>query len=260
MAINWNSPVIRMAAAQIKPYRNARESFREAVQMAKRRPAPPMSQGDALLQGVWAAPHDHAPALVYADWLDEQGQSEMAKAVRKETATGPRAPERPSPLGPLWGRVQDTHPNPVVRAAARTYTRNGFAERGRAVARVLLTSPNPQDHAHAWLLHPEDDGREKAVYNDPHSRLRLTPLQTRFHQEAHHLEEIMAIHPHRFFSGRVVGGRFHLFDHHQPDSIGQPTLVGSAAKAVELDALLAHARTRNREYERADWEARRNGD
>ena len=37
---------------------------------------------DALLRAVWDAPHDDAPRLVYADWLDEHGDPDRAQFVR----------------------------------------------------------------------------------------------------------------------------------------------------------------------------------
>lgn len=40
------------------------------------------SDHDCLLAAVLANPADDAPRLAYADWLDEDGQDRMAKAVR----------------------------------------------------------------------------------------------------------------------------------------------------------------------------------
>src|SRR5207248_1002882 len=42
----------------------------------------PMSDEKALLAAIWAEPHDDTPRLVYADWLDENGQSERAEFIR----------------------------------------------------------------------------------------------------------------------------------------------------------------------------------
>jgi uncharacterized protein (TIGR02996 family) len=41
-----------------------------------------MSNGDALLAAIIAAPDDDTPRLVYADWLDENGQPERAEFIR----------------------------------------------------------------------------------------------------------------------------------------------------------------------------------
>src|SRR5262245_23509431 len=41
-----------------------------------------MTDGDALYQAILDAPDDDAPRLVWADWLDEQGQPDRAEFVR----------------------------------------------------------------------------------------------------------------------------------------------------------------------------------
>ncbi len=41
-----------------------------------------MSDRAALLAAILAAPDDDAPRLVYADWLDEQGEGERAEFIR----------------------------------------------------------------------------------------------------------------------------------------------------------------------------------
>src|SRR5262245_14221810 len=41
-----------------------------------------MSDEKALLAAIWDQPHEDTPRLVYADWLDEQG--DPAKAARAE--------------------------------------------------------------------------------------------------------------------------------------------------------------------------------
>ncbi|VTU00191.1 Repeat-companion domain TIGR02996 OS=Singulisphaera acidiphila (strain ATCC BAA-1392 / DSM 18658 / VKM B-2454 / MOB10) GN=Sinac_4455 PE=4 SV=1 [Gemmataceae bacterium] len=41
-----------------------------------------MTDGDALLAAIIAAPDDDTPRLVYADWLDENGQPERAEFIR----------------------------------------------------------------------------------------------------------------------------------------------------------------------------------
>lgn len=41
-----------------------------------------MSDGDALIRSILAAPADDAPRLVYADWLDERGRAEDAEFIR----------------------------------------------------------------------------------------------------------------------------------------------------------------------------------
>src|SRR5215211_3608080 len=41
-----------------------------------------MSNRDALFQAILAAPDDDAPRLVYADWLDENGDPDRAEFIR----------------------------------------------------------------------------------------------------------------------------------------------------------------------------------
>ena len=41
-----------------------------------------MTDGEALIRSILAAPADDAPRLVYADWLDEQGRAEDAEFIR----------------------------------------------------------------------------------------------------------------------------------------------------------------------------------
>src|SRR5579885_46194 len=41
-----------------------------------------MTDADALLVAVLAAPDDDAPRLIYADWLDEHGEPARAEFIR----------------------------------------------------------------------------------------------------------------------------------------------------------------------------------
>src|SRR4051812_49564005 len=41
-----------------------------------------MGDDDAFLRAIADAPADDAPRLVYADWLDEHGQSDQAEYLR----------------------------------------------------------------------------------------------------------------------------------------------------------------------------------
>ena len=45
-----------------------------------------MTDGDALVAAIRAAPEDDAPRLVFADWLDEHGQGERAEFIRIQVA------------------------------------------------------------------------------------------------------------------------------------------------------------------------------
>jgi uncharacterized protein (TIGR02996 family) len=48
----------------------------------------------AFWNAIRAAPYDAAPKLVYADWLDERGQTERAAAIRDHVAGRSEAEER----------------------------------------------------------------------------------------------------------------------------------------------------------------------
>src|SRR5262245_41290558 len=57
--------------------------------MARKRPAPRAvavrpahPQGEALLNAVLDAPDDDAPRLIYADWLEENGDPDRAEFIR----------------------------------------------------------------------------------------------------------------------------------------------------------------------------------
>lgn len=58
-----------------------------------------MTDDDALLRAVLAAPDDDAPRLIYADWLDEHGQPDRARFIRTQIelarlpAGDPRRPQ-----------------------------------------------------------------------------------------------------------------------------------------------------------------------
>ena len=45
-----------------------------------------LSDEDALLRAVIAAPEDNAPRLVFADWLDEHGDPQRARLIRAQIA------------------------------------------------------------------------------------------------------------------------------------------------------------------------------
>jgi uncharacterized protein (TIGR02996 family) len=69
-----------------------------------------MSERDDFLRAILANPADDAPRLVYADWLDDQGESARAEFIRVQVAMA-RLPEPELKcIGPLvrvnhWERV-----------------------------------------------------------------------------------------------------------------------------------------------------------
>jgi len=57
------------------------------------------SDPDPLLAAVLAAPDDDAPRLIYADWLDEQGESDRAEFIRLQIREANMADEDPEKPG-----------------------------------------------------------------------------------------------------------------------------------------------------------------
>ena len=51
-----------------------------------------MTHADAFLQAILDAPDDDAPRLLFADWLDEQGDPDRAEFIRVQIALERRAP------------------------------------------------------------------------------------------------------------------------------------------------------------------------
>src|SRR5262245_11304094 len=97
------------------------------------------SQDAALLAAVYADPHDDAPRLVYADWLDENGDPERAEFIRVQIALAnardddPRRPalaKREKQLLKAHGKVWRGSGDPWLRGA-------GF-ERGFLVPKLKV--------------------------------------------------------------------------------------------------------------------------
>ena len=72
-----------------------------------------MTDRDALLAAVAAAPGDDLPRLVYADWLDENGDPDWAAFIRRHVELA-----RLRPLTPVWARLADELKAVAVRHAA----------------------------------------------------------------------------------------------------------------------------------------------
>lgn len=53
-----------------------------------------MSEGELLLRAILVDPADDAPRLIYADWLDEHGQSERAHFIRLSIQLCRREPSK----------------------------------------------------------------------------------------------------------------------------------------------------------------------
>jgi uncharacterized protein (TIGR02996 family) len=104
-----------------------------------------MSERDALMQAVLAAPDDDAPRLVFADWLDEHGEPERAEFVRVQCELARTTdPGRRGRLLPREKELLDQHSRkwagPLAKLATAVHFRRGFVEGVTVGARNLLDS------------------------------------------------------------------------------------------------------------------------
>jgi uncharacterized protein (TIGR02996 family) len=104
-----------------------------------------MPTDDALLRAVLAAPDDDAPRLIYADWLDEEGDCDRAEFIRVQIALArtdehdPRYRElhqRESDL--LQGGNYNRWVAPLEDLAQQWTFRRGFVEAVEVAAAVFL--------------------------------------------------------------------------------------------------------------------------
>ena len=65
-----------------------------------------MTPDEAFLRAVREAPEDDAPRLIYADWLEEQGDSDRAEFIRVQCALARMGRSDPR-WRPLWDRERD---------------------------------------------------------------------------------------------------------------------------------------------------------
>ncbi|MBO0696795.1 MAG: TIGR02996 domain-containing protein [Zavarzinella sp.] len=86
----------------------------------------------ALWRAVVAAPHDDAPRLIYADWLEENGSSDRAEFIRVQCRLDrldDHAPERPALEGrerQLWLKNKASWRAPLPRRMRVFPFRRGF--------------------------------------------------------------------------------------------------------------------------------------
>src|SRR5262245_25967748 len=92
-----------------------------------------MTDRDALLASVHAAPDDDAPRLVFADWLDDNGQPERAEFIRIQVAMRREyeAHGRTDRLERLFVRSREVFYRPWAEAVRMAFGRGvGFYSRG----------------------------------------------------------------------------------------------------------------------------------
>jgi uncharacterized protein (TIGR02996 family) len=95
-----------------------------------------MTDGDALLAAILANPCEDTPRLAYADWLDENGQSNRAEFVRVQIALtlnptiGLRAREKVllAAHGAEWLAPLQAKGGPLEHPGTHAQFRRGFVE------------------------------------------------------------------------------------------------------------------------------------
>lgn len=103
-----------------------------------------MSDGDALLRAILDDPDDDAPRLVYADWLDEQGNSPRATFIRVQielarlTADDPARDRLVQTERTLWRANRTAWTNWAPSWARVAEFRRGFLEEIRCQAADFL--------------------------------------------------------------------------------------------------------------------------
>ncbi|HEX5269083.1 MAG TPA: TIGR02996 domain-containing protein [Gemmataceae bacterium] len=101
-----------------------------------------MTTEDALLLAVLADPDDDAPRLIYADWLDENGDGERAEFIRVQIALA-RTPEGRRPDQQLVLRERWLEKTHGARWAAALNGRVlNFAFRRGFVEEVVMDAPD----------------------------------------------------------------------------------------------------------------------
>src|SRR4051812_17905575 len=98
-----------------------------------------MTDADALLRAVLAAPDDDAPRLVYADWCDEHGDPDRAAFIRAQVELArhpnhPKRDERKQTERTLWRQHRVEWTAWVPRWAEVPGFDRGFLERIRCEA------------------------------------------------------------------------------------------------------------------------------
>ena len=98
-----------------------------------------MSDRDAFVAAIVAAPDDDLPRLVFADWLDEHGEPERAEFIRLQCDAARGDPTASSRAADLEARHQVDWLGPIGRLAFRAEFRRGCVEHAVLSAATFLT-------------------------------------------------------------------------------------------------------------------------
>ncbi|MBO0697260.1 MAG: TIGR02996 domain-containing protein [Zavarzinella sp.] len=116
-----------------------------------------MTEREALLEAVFAAPADDAPRLVYADWLDEHGEPAQAEFIRAQIELARHEPETPEhdridqSLYDLWDRFL-AELRPVV-ASDLMLLRSDYVRGFPTTAIHILQVSSFRDQSPRWWPH-----------------------------------------------------------------------------------------------------------
>jgi uncharacterized protein (TIGR02996 family) len=125
-----------------------------------------MSDRQALLRSVVAAPDDDAPRLVFADWLDENGAPERAEFIRVQCRLAQSGVADPAyealrdREAELWAAHGSEWAAPFARFGAELTFRRGFPDSARMSAEdflrhgaelLRLSTVRAAELARAWL-------------------------------------------------------------------------------------------------------------
>jgi uncharacterized protein (TIGR02996 family) len=125
-----------------------------------------MSQEEVFLKAIIDAPDDDAPRLIFADWLDEHGDSDRAEFIRVQCALA-RLPREDPSRDDLWRRQQQlltAHQKEWVRpirAFLKGWTfRRGFIDEVKLGVRQFITHAEAL-WAHSPITHVSITGKNK---------------------------------------------------------------------------------------------------
>jgi uncharacterized protein (TIGR02996 family) len=117
-----------------------------------------MSDDDALLAAIRQAPDDDAPRLIYADWLDENGQPERADFIRVQIELARQdSPELRKREAELLSAHHEAISGPLASRDLRFRFQRGFAFAFAKTTFLVGRQPASPQHTMYYIFRP--DGR-----------------------------------------------------------------------------------------------------
>ena len=119
-----------------------------------------MGDEDAFLRAIAHAPHDDAPRLAYADWMDENGQPERAEFLRLTARTAtPVDLDRLRQIGPLVDPAWAARVNPDWPAALPAFVVLRTVARGSGTTVYEVADTRPDSRGRRLALAVQDASR-----------------------------------------------------------------------------------------------------